>query len=360
MILSLDHHHQKGPTTFAALAQDTTAGSHPRDDLLTHCRHLETLLDSALATLTLIHGYTSTPVYTPHLLGVLHVLSHHITQPSPVPTPASPSRTAPATKTSTTTSTTTPTNAPKIDPTPATYAAIAESWCSEPSLTPHCDAIKRDSVPPSGRTTRLRPSPGRPAHVVIRFDMEPEKPLKASPITLYSAITKSLADCASGAALISGVQWSRKGNLVLRPDPGTCTARLLASQSEKIWATIRPLLGLSEKYACPEFDTGSQWHSVVFHGVPMPSSRRAAALTVDMVHAGLVLSGASQGHLQDFSVLCRPDDFQTRDSLALRVSLSSEADATQLIKNGGFMAGTWCRVSPYMERSSVSPSPPPS
>ncbi|KAF7365768.1 hypothetical protein MVEN_00450700 [Mycena venus] len=345
MILSLNHHHQKGQTACPAPAHHTSDNLSSHDELLTHYQHLETLLDSALATLTLIHGISSSPVYTPHLLGVLRVLDRHITQPSPI--------TMPSDSTTATTATTTPTNAPKFEPPTATYAAVTVAD-PQPALT--CEAIKHESP---ARAAHLCSPPKQPTRVVIRFDKMPTdqpKPVRASPLHLYKAISLALADCDIGnAALVAGVQWSRKGNLVLRPATDTCTAKLLSQQFHRIWPAIRPLLKLSEDYKCPVFETDEQWHSVVFHGVPMPPTRRAGAFSSDLVDISLQTSGASHGVLKSYSVLCHPEDFQTRDSLALRVSLSSEVDAAHLIKNGGFMAGTWCRVSPYAEKLSISP-----
>ncbi|KAJ7064401.1 hypothetical protein B0H15DRAFT_952594 [Mycena belliarum] len=59
--------------------------------IIDNYHHLETLLDSALATLTLIHGTTTTHAtaqpFSSHLLEVLRILNHHILLPS---TPLSP------------------------------------------------------------------------------------------------------------------------------------------------------------------------------------------------------------------------------------------------------------------------------
>ncbi|KAF8202771.1 hypothetical protein K438DRAFT_1758084 [Mycena galopus ATCC 62051] len=151
--------------------------------------------------------------------------------------------------------------------------------------------------------------------------------------------------------MIAGVEWSRKGNLVLFPARETCTAKFLAAQKDFIWPALRPILELPEGYVCPTFDTDEQWHSVVFHRVPVPPTRCAAAFSHRLIQDALKRSDASHGVLKSFSLLCRPAELETRDYLALRVSLSSEADAIHLIKNGGHMAGAWCRVTSYVQKT---------
>ncbi|KAF8145409.1 hypothetical protein K438DRAFT_1781875 [Mycena galopus ATCC 62051] len=155
--------------------------------------------------------------------------------------------------------------------------------------------------------------------------------------------------------MIAGVEWSKKGNLILHPARATCTAKFLAAQKDFIWPALRPVLELPEAYLCPTFDTDEQWHSVVFHRVPVPPTRRAAEFSYRFIQNALTRSDASHGVLKSFSLLCRPADLETRNFLALRVSLSSEADAIHLIKNGGHMGGAWCRVTSYVQKNLEQP-----
>ncbi|KAJ6544445.1 hypothetical protein B0H19DRAFT_1309921 [Mycena capillaripes] len=180
----------------------------------------------------------------------------------------------------------------------------------------------------------------------------------ASPLSIYNKLTPALSlESVGYTKLLAGVQWTRNGNLVFQPAAEVCTAKFLAEQYDNIWPAIRPLLKLPETYSCPAFDTDERWHSVVFHGVPVPPNRCADTFIHALVDR-CVTSEISQGELNGFSVLNRPEDLQTRDVLALRVSLSSEADASCLIKHGGFMAGTWCRVSHYVKKpQTCSPTP---
>jgi hypothetical protein len=361
MISSLDHHHQEGPASSPALLQQPTTDFSPPDELRAHHQRLETLLDSALATLTLIREATTSPAlpYTPHLVAVLRVLSRHIAQSPPSAGALSPPNTTPAPAATITTTT----NAP---PSQATYAAVADPRRSEPVSTPEPNTVKHgpigsDSLPPCAAH---RPGVERPTRVVIRFQRGPDLPelFRASPFSLFNKITESLFAVFPGARyakLIAGVQWTRNGNLVLHPATEVCTAKFLAEQDNTIWGAIRPLLRLPKTYSCPEFDTDERWHSVVFHGVPVPSDRRAEAFTYAFVDS-CVKFGGYQGKLKDFSVLCRPEDLQTRNSLALRVSLSSEADALHLIKNGGTkLQRSSCQGQDLRARAPVPPLRPP-
>ncbi|KAJ7813558.1 hypothetical protein B0H14DRAFT_2852650, partial [Mycena olivaceomarginata] len=316
MIPSVDHHHHGGPTACPTPALRSDAQPCPHNELTTHRQHLESLLDSALATLMLIQAASaSVPVFGTHI-PVLHPL------PSPTTTAA--------------TMTSAPTPAP-ISTTAtyaaATYAAAAASnpRPSGPSLGP---AMPERAASPS------RPSAPAPCL----------GPLKADPLALYKAISGALINGFHNTRLVVGVQWSRKGNLILHPAVNACTASYLTEQSPFIWPAIRPLLKLPEEYDCPAFETDEHWHLVVFHAAPAPPDDRT--YTRSLIEDGLAASDIPNRVFKGYSVLSRPADIQTRGSLALRVSLLSEPDALRLINKGGFMAGTWCKVTPYLTKPS--------
>ncbi|KAJ7908059.1 hypothetical protein B0H13DRAFT_1878968 [Mycena leptocephala] len=346
-----NHYHQDGPAPCLAppLQLTTHCGSSTAGDhLLAHHQHLESLLDSALATLALIQNSeppTAPPVYTPHLLGVLRILHSQITSQATVTTP--PPSTTPSTK---------------PDPAaPATYAAAVDHRCTASSSAPELNTLKHpiaDVAPTKPPRVVHPPAAERPARVIIRFDKGPAQPKKTNPPILYEAITKSLLYLFEKTpnhpkSVLAGVQWTKNGNLVLHPAVESCTAQFLVAQSETIWTTIRELLRLSDDHKCPIFDTDERWHSVVFHGVPKPAAH-ADVFTHELVEPWVT----SAGKLRECSVLCRPEDFQKRTTLSLRVSLSSEADATRLIKNGGYMFGVPCRVSHYVPKPRSPPSTP--
>ncbi|KAJ7086540.1 hypothetical protein C8R44DRAFT_752562 [Mycena epipterygia] len=334
-----NHHHQNVPGSCPALTTAHTAclglTSAP-DQLATHHRHLESLLDSALATVTLIHAtHTTTLLYTSHVVQVSQALAHliancpptHTTPTRPVPTPTHPDDN-------------TPTAAPK-----ATYAAAADSNHHQSSLVTTSDLNTVKQRCPSS-TSDL----SRNARVVICFDHKRDAPTRVDAMHLYSAID----DAIPGFSIVSGLKWSRQGNLFLYPARNRCTADFLLLHAHTIWKAIRPLLKLLTGYPRPLFETDKPWHSVVFHGAPTP-------LTLDINGEDVAawLENDVKGAVRAISILCRPEQFSTRSSVAVRVSLSSAADAQHLVDNGGSFFGTHCRVRHYIGRKSCSVSPSP-
>ncbi|KAJ7659869.1 hypothetical protein B0H17DRAFT_1095994 [Mycena rosella] len=258
---------------------------------------------------------------------VLRVLNHHI-----IPSPS----TAP---------TTTPTSAPTTPqncPVAATYALAAHRTTSpvtsENHILKQSDFSRPSSPPTFPHAAGKSPRDSSPTRVVVRFDRQATQncppPTQVCPMTIYSAVDKALSGLIRGSGFLAGAQWTQNGNLVLHPTLDFCTAKFIAEQCDLIWAVICPLMGRKEK------------HPLVFHGVPMLAARRTEAFTPSIVRAWAALRGEVMGH----AVLCRPEDFQTRHSVALQVSLLSEADARKFIENGGYMLGACCRVSRYVEK----------
>ncbi|KAJ6540495.1 hypothetical protein B0H19DRAFT_1269070 [Mycena capillaripes] len=141
MIFDSHHHHQNTPTAAPAPIASSAGGfglSSTTDQLAAHYRHLESLLDSSLATLTLINATQCTshlPPFTVHTVQVTQALNHLITANSYAPTlttctPPRPDHThAP-----------TPAATPK--PEAATYAMIADPHRSPSPTTPNHDTLK--------------------------------------------------------------------------------------------------------------------------------------------------------------------------------------------------------------------------
>ncbi|KAJ7782952.1 hypothetical protein B0H16DRAFT_1494864 [Mycena metata] len=345
MILSSNHHHQgsalqPGPAPYLKSDLDGL--------VMSHYRHLESLLDSALATLALIQTATSPPVFTPHLLGVLQLLAHHITQTTQTTSGMGHSPSLATTTPLTTSATTSSPDLPPRSPS-ATYAAVADAKPSTPDH--HATVTTPDITPDTTPDTSERPS-----RVVVRFDLAEKrfKPQRVDELRLYVDISKALGDSDAEGLLLSGVRWTKKGNLILRPAPNTCTAQFLVQHQGKIWATIRSRLQLPEGCEPPLFETDEPWHSVVFHDVPVPD---AGSINYTRVDKSLRQATSAPVRVTDYAVLCRPEDLHSKRCVAVRVSLSSAAVASGLIKNGGFMIGAWCRVSPYAGKRPKSPSP---
>ncbi|KAJ7732751.1 hypothetical protein DFH07DRAFT_944973 [Mycena maculata] len=287
------HHHRLFPD---ALGGHSTPAGGPSPttipaDLLAHHQHLESLLDSALATLALIHSTSTVTTngvipYNSHMVQVTQALARHIT-PCSDHTPTLLS---------------TPTIHQRLDhaPVPATYATVA---AAHPKRSPSASP----TIPVPNMMQQSRHAPvvlthehPRGTRVIVRFDLTPSQPPdRAAPISLHGAIDEVLPD-----AGLSGVRWTKGGNLVLVPGRHFCTGKFLFHQRKKIWMAIRPLLGLPGDYKCPAFESDERWHSVVFHGVP--ASVTDAPIDLESIRAWLDLDDV-QGSLKAFSILriCR-------------------------------------------------------
>ncbi|KAJ7826985.1 hypothetical protein B0H14DRAFT_2815919, partial [Mycena olivaceomarginata] len=339
MIFDSHHHHQNAPTAVPPPTTSTVGGigfATTTDQLAIHYRHLESLLDSALATLTLINATYCTP--TPAVTQALnHLIAGHPHTHTPTPTTGPIPHPDHG-------------STPTPMPAPATYATIADPHRSPSPTSPEPNTRKRsplsESRPPSPSVASAR---GR--RVVIRFDLNPaNRPVQPDPETLFNAVDKALQiDGKVELPYLGGVRWTQHGNLVLFPST-TCTALYLQQRRRDIWMAIRPLLGLPGKYKCPPFERDDAWHSVVIHGVPMPPDSGPESYTIESMAPYLDYAGAFVGAIKAFSILCRPENLKSRRSFAVRVALSAETDAQWLVENGACFYGAKCKVTPYVRR----------
>ncbi|KAJ6598115.1 hypothetical protein DFH09DRAFT_1271941 [Mycena vulgaris] len=234
----------------------------------------------------------------------------------------------------------TPSIAPTTDtaPTAATYAEVVDRrppsriTSLEPTSHQH-----RASSSPSPSTLPKPAGTPQTTRVIIRLDLNSTNPMtRPDPEDLYPVIETAMRKNADDIMeqYLRGVQWTKRGNLVLHPSPEICTAEFLRLRKAEIWAAIRPLLGLPTKYPRPRFECDDPWHSVVIRGIPMPSSRTPESFTLNGIRSWIDPAAVFVGDVKAFSVLCRPEDYPNRHSLAVRVSLSAEADARWLVENG--------------------------
>ncbi|KAJ7501790.1 hypothetical protein B0H11DRAFT_1991137 [Mycena galericulata] len=291
--------------------------SPSQDHSLAHYRRLEHLLDSALATLTLIRDAATpaAPAFTLHMTEVLQALCRHAL-PTPPPLPSSP--------------TPPPTDLP---PKNATYAQAAHTATEGPER-PKAEKPKASSLPPSS----ARPEPVRP-DLIFRFDLEESKPpTHPPPSKLFIAIEESRE------LRLGGVRWTQNGNLAIQfPPNDKCMPKQGTDPVPIIWKAIRPLLGFPKRRACPRIDNGSPWHSVVVHDVPIVKNDPSSP------HMWLETGGFT-GRVESISVLCSDDILETKKTAPIRLSLSSRADAEFLVTHGALLFGSRCRVSHYVAK----------
>ncbi|KAJ7874966.1 hypothetical protein B0H14DRAFT_2716890 [Mycena olivaceomarginata] len=271
--------------------------------LSAHYSHLESLLNSAPATLTLIRDRTQT--LCRHTVSV-----HPGITATPIPTPApSPSPSPSSTR-------------------PATYAEVMTDTATDPA------AISA-STPDSARTPTppVSPNKAQGPDLIFRFDCHPfnsppPPARRPHPSRLFTEIEKKSI---VGNLQLTSVCWTTKGNLAFAfLCGGHFASGSIAEQSPELWK-------------------GGSWHNIVIHRVPLVN---AGATTQEET-----ISGA-RGWLQSSGVdaeviplMCSELDLASRETAALRVSLSSKKHADFLVQNRVLTLGSQCRVSHYIPKS---------
>ncbi|KAF7349380.1 hypothetical protein MSAN_01727800 [Mycena sanguinolenta] len=376
-----NHHRQEGLTVPPPQEPTFDFSLRAHDDLLSHHRHLESLLDSALATLVLICDFetaasTALP-YSPHLLAVIRHLASRIFPMSPLLTATSgsaataapdetlPTAQAAAAATSHDTNPATQIPAPAAPDTAATSHDINTATQIPAPVGPETNNITTPQVEVVAAVTPMQR--GGHGRLNIRCSrVLSELPTSALPDapSLYVAVIRALMPLAEKntpqRALLAGAGWTKNRNIVLHAAGGNYTVKFLHKHRDAIWSRLRPLLELTDDSLCPPCDAGNTWHSVVFHDVPVPPNRRTVAWFNGSRSTilGWAKPRSSEGIVHEFSVMCQPEEIPKRNTVSLRLYLSSKADAESLVRDGGFMFGAPCRVSHYVPKSrSPSPSP---
>ncbi|KAJ6599720.1 hypothetical protein DFH09DRAFT_1070448 [Mycena vulgaris] len=282
-----------------------------------YCQRLETLLDAALATLSLIHDSAITPIsYPDRVTDVLEAMNRRIFAPTSVTLPPA-SHTAPIC----------PPDAPSPQR-PGTKATYARAVSAKPPTSPF------------GSTSS---DPSDPSDIVVR------------------AIRESVVS-ATGQRLFAGVRWTRNSNLVIQVERGTgTTAYMIDTYAHKLWDVLRPLLRFPAGHPHPTFDTGDSWHSVVFHNVPALQRKH---YTLSGIRDSLC-SGGFDHAVKAFSILCDDNELDRRRAAFLgvpvRVSVLTATAAEQLVQEGGNLIGGRYCATHYIPRprdtASVAPGP---
>ncbi|KAJ7207569.1 hypothetical protein GGX14DRAFT_567520 [Mycena pura] len=337
--MSHSYHHHAHP---AAPPSDAFLPAIPPyacpDRALEHRQRLESLLDSALATLSLIHDSATAPVsYSDRVTDVLKALNRRIfvvtsvtaplaPHPAPHPAPVCPSDTP----------------SPQRAPTNATYARAVSAEPPTPPASPS----------PLHHDPATDPSD---SDIIVRLDLDASEPARAAtsvdPREIFRAIRASIAS-ATGQRLFAGVRWTRNGNLAIQieRDTGT-TAYMIDTYAHKLWAVLRPLLHFPVDHPHPPFDTGDSWHSVVFHNVP--TLRQRNCYTLSGIRDSL-RSGGFDHAVKAFAILCDDVEFDRRQAaflgVPMRVSVLTATAAQQLIRDGGNLIGGRCKATHYIPR----------
>ena len=307
-----------------------------------HLKHLETLLDSVLATVVIIQSASTMPTvsvssHAQEALRLLHTLVPMAHTPITASLPA-PSRTKPT----------------QEAPTRKSYA----------------QATQTARPPPAGHLPRVRSNPkGTPPHstrhspyrLIARW---PGHPIPTSSLALDSFV-RHLDSAVSGVARrgtnfqsrIAGANVTKSGNLVIHTT-APFTAAQLREHSNNIKSCSNEIPGFDPPPSCsPILELDVPWHGIVVHDLPAASL--IAAYEGDrgddedapgIWEALEKEAGIPQEHIRDVRLLCRDEDQENRDHLSIRVMLEDSSFCDHLCRNGIFLIGTRCRVSRYRPR----------
>ncbi|KAJ7858806.1 hypothetical protein B0H14DRAFT_3632501, partial [Mycena olivaceomarginata] len=342
-----NHHDQTAnpaqPTHLAPLLHAGHSVTHS-NPLSAHYSRLESLLDSALATLTLIRDRTQSPdlpALTGHMMEVLQALCRHtvsvhpgtITTPTMTPAPCSTPAPSPSPFPSTTR--------------PATYAEVMTGTATDPATMPA-------NTPDSARTPHLL-SALIWLRVQTLFFVSTATPFN-SPIPLARRphppclFTEIVGKSIVGDLQLTSIRWTTKGNLAFTfLHDEHFASDDITKQSPELWKVIRCLLQLPKNHFCPRVDRGGSWHNIVIHRVPLMNVGDSLQKeTISGVRDWLQSSGVD---VEAISLMCSEPDLASRETAALRVSLSSKKHADFLVQNGVLTLGSQCRVSHYVPKS---------
>jgi len=312
-----------------------------------HLKHLESLLDSILATVVIIQSVsTSTAIpISSHAQDALKLL-HNLIPLAHTPVDAS--------------------------------APMKQTHQANVTIVPTCksyaQATKDARPPPAGQQMRTRtppkiphPRPSRhsPHRLIVRW---PGHPIPVTAISL-DKFARQLGHSISPVtnwqrgetppSMIAGANVTKSGNLVIHT-AAPYTAIQLQERRTAIMETAHEIPDFDPPIMCiPELELDVPWHGVVVHDLPATSL--VAAYEGDRGDDGEALGlwealekemGISQGDIRDVRLLCRDEDRENRDRISLRIMMENPLTCDHLCRNGAFLLGTRCRVSRYRPRKS--------
>ncbi|KAJ7924131.1 hypothetical protein B0H13DRAFT_2654903 [Mycena leptocephala] len=271
------------PLHWLAPATPFPSRSTPSERLIARHQRLEALLESALATLALIHDAGGPASYSDHVLDVVAALGRHIAAPiiaTPLPNPLPDLTTAANSAHYLAATPNAPVPVP-VDDTKRSHVSYARATSAEP----------RRHLSPSPKTSQ--------PDIVVRFtDATSGPPRRPNPAVIYDAIHDTLSPT---CRLFAG----------LEPDTGTASF-MIDKYASRIWEIIRPLLDFPEGHPAPAFETGDPWHSVV---------------------QGSLELGGYYHPVKAISVLCTDEELTRRYENGIRVSLRVTVETRALCRN---------------------------
>jgi len=321
----------------------------PADQL----KHLESLVDSVLATVVIIQATSTQPVIlSPHTRRALELLNKFVA------------------------------------PTPATTCSVLQSKPRGPTTPSYAQATKgshathpvEHTVKPSpaghkpSRSRAHSQSSQQPCHsayrLIVRWPGHPVPQSSNSLQNFISSLKKRVRPYYQRHTCLNlelaGANVTRSGNIVIHTKaPHTASQLLDAIQlsgiedvthaGEHIPGFICPIDIL------PEIELDKPWFGVVIHNIPAQpllesyQGREAMENLWDVVPNQ---TGLPPQDIRDIRVLCREEDLEKRDRLSIRIMLDDQRLSEHLCRDDVFFFKTPCRVSRYRPRKNRRrPSP---
>jgi hypothetical protein len=328
----------------STLPLSATSCDVPADQL----EHLESLVDSMLATVAVIQAASTQPVvFSPHTLKALSLLNMLV-----APTPAT-TRPVPQSK--------------FTGPTMLSYAQAAKG---SPTTHPVEHSVRPSGPSPAGRQPsckRAQPRPPQqPRHSAYRLIVRwPGHPVPRSSNSLQDFISRLKKRVGGtyriniGAELeLAGANVTRSGNVVIHTKAPHTASQLLYAIQLAGFEDIAYAGQAIPDFDCPddilpEVELDVPWHGVVIHDIPagplLGSYRGAEALE----HLWDVVpdqTGLPARDIRDLHVLCRGEELEKRDQLSIRIMLEDSRICEHLCRTDLFFLETPCRVSSYRSR----------
>ncbi|KAF8954927.1 hypothetical protein BDZ97DRAFT_1862202, partial [Flammula alnicola] len=321
----------------------------------TQLDRLESLLDSVLATLTIIQASSTMPVVlSMHSRDALYVLNKmlHLDQPL--------TATAPAPQ---------PVLTRSEDRTPKSYAQAAKQSPAACKAA-HTSKPSPASQPPHTRV-RLKPSGSRaprhsPHRLIVRWPGHPVPQSSKSMQNFIDYIEKQLDNPVS----IAGANVTRSGNIVIHTKAPHTATQL---RDTLLHDEAKPLRRAAKFNHIPDFSAPSEviphleldvpWHGVVLHDLPATTllAAYAGAEGVESIWDALETeTGLMETDIRDLRVLCRDDEAEGKQAISLRIMIEDPLQCEYLCQHGAFLLGMRCRVSRYRPRTKKHRLLPPS
>lgn len=230
-------------------------------------------------------------------------------------------------------------------------------------------------LPPSQRTSPREPSASHPDEAPPKE----QRPHTANPFSLPSPVTSRpgsrlilrwptpLVFASHGAAnitqviqdalhgqqeRIAGVNWTKRQSLAIHA-AAPFSAAALQVRSSMFIPGLRALFGAD---CDPVVELDTPWTGVLLRNVPGDALRNALANGTDTVPREIARqNNVLMEEIKDVRVLCNADELRSKDSLSVRIMISSERTAAQLLREGTFLVSAFCRTAPYRRRSTPRP-----